>query len=389
MNESKIVALVGEQDQRPILILVNPHSGRGKSIKIFERHISKLLSSHGVKYDLFVTTNKLRVGPYLLSKSLEELIKYKAIMVIGGDGLLYETVNSIMTRQDWQQVIDIPVGVVPTGSGNGLAYTMINTSRLSVNCQTEAVKVCCEQIIHANRNPCDLVRLRYGKQTIWSFLSIGWGLLADIDIDSEWLRFIGEFRFTVYGLLRSMTSVAYKGLLSIKLPPLDSDDNETRELIEKLKSESCTKMNNFIHDGDENTQLDNKTDMNSEWIHFEDKFACLYAVHQSHVNSTTKFSPKSTFTDQLTYLTYIRGNLNIFQVIEFLLAIQDGSHERLPYVRVVPVQSFIFQPLQPSKVVVDGEVIPWTFEDGPISATVVPKTLNLAWSSNLNNEATT
>jgi diacylglycerol kinase family enzyme len=71
----------------------------------------------------------------------------------------------------------------------------------------------------------------------------------------------------------------------------------------------------------------------------------------------------------------------MYQAIEFLLSIEDGSHEKLSYVRVVPVRSFKFQPLQPSKVVVDGEVIPWTIDDGPISAEIVPRVLNIAWST--------
>jgi sphingosine kinase len=31
-------------------------------------------------------------------------------------------------------------------------------------------------------------------KTIYSFLSIGWGIMADVDIESERLRFLGEPR---------------------------------------------------------------------------------------------------------------------------------------------------------------------------------------------------
>uniref|UniRef100_A0A6G1S9F4 Sphingosine kinase 1 n=1 Tax=Aceria tosichella TaxID=561515 RepID=A0A6G1S9F4_9ACAR len=363
---------------QPILVLVNPHSGRGNSIKIFKKHVLAILNKHGIKHEVFVTTTDLRVRQYLLAKRLDELTKYRSIMVIAGDGLLYETVNAIMARDDWQRAIKIPIGAIPTGSGNGLAYTLLNSSQISVTSQTEAVRLCCEQVIRADRTPCDLVKVRYGKETIWSFLSIGWGLLADIDIDSEWLRFLGEFRFTVYGVLRSLTSVSYRGRLSFKLLPdnLD-DDEESLKAKERIRAESNSiRKSPLTTTTDHNEQLDTT----SEWIHIEDKFVCLYAVHQTYVNSATNFSPKSSLTDQLTYLTYIRGSLNIYQVIEFLLSIENGSHEKLPYVRVVPVQSFEFEPLQSSKVVVDGELIPWTLGDGPISATVVPKALNLAWS---------
>ena len=39
-------------------------------------------------------------------------------------------------------------------------------------------------------------------QNLLAFLSIGFGILADIDIESERLRSIGEARFTVYGIAK-------------------------------------------------------------------------------------------------------------------------------------------------------------------------------------------
>lgn len=39
-------------------------------------------------------------------------------------------------------------------------------------------------------------------QVAFSFLSFGWGLLADIDIESERLRMIGSPRFTIWSMAR-------------------------------------------------------------------------------------------------------------------------------------------------------------------------------------------
>lgn len=55
----------------------------------------------------------------------------------------------------------------------------------------------------------DLMRVKTEKKTIYSFLSIGWGLMADIDIESERLRMIGEFRFTLWALLRTLSIINY------------------------------------------------------------------------------------------------------------------------------------------------------------------------------------
>lgn len=42
------------------------------------------------------------------------------------------------------------------------------------------------------------------RQKIYSFLSVGWGLIADIDIESEGLRFIGGSRFVLWSIYRSI-----------------------------------------------------------------------------------------------------------------------------------------------------------------------------------------
>lgn len=49
----------------------------------------------------------------------------------------------------------------------------------------------------------DLIKVECPKKNpMYSFLSFGWGLMSDIDIESEKLRSIGEIRFTVWALWR-------------------------------------------------------------------------------------------------------------------------------------------------------------------------------------------
>lgn len=50
----------------------------------------------------------------------------------------------------------------------------------------------------------DLVKVQTEKESFFSFLSVGWGLMADIDIESERLRAIGEARFAVWGVIRAL-----------------------------------------------------------------------------------------------------------------------------------------------------------------------------------------
>lgn len=59
-------------------------------------------------------------------------------------------------------------------------------------------------VIHGRIVPMDLVKVETEKECFFSFLSVGWGLMADIDIESERLRAIGEARFAVWGVIRAL-----------------------------------------------------------------------------------------------------------------------------------------------------------------------------------------
>lgn len=69
-------------------------------------------------------------------------------------------------------------------------------------------------VIHGQIVPMDLVKVETEKECFFSFLSVGWGLMADIDIESERLRAIGEARFAVWGVIRALGKYKFvlKGL---------------------------------------------------------------------------------------------------------------------------------------------------------------------------------
>lgn len=59
-----------------------------------------------------------------------------------------------------------------------------------------------------------LITLPYHLQIMFSFLSVGWGLLADVDIESEPLRMLGGQRFTIWSVHRLIRLRTYKGRVS-------------------------------------------------------------------------------------------------------------------------------------------------------------------------------
>ena len=65
------------------------------------------------------------------------------VNLVSGDGLLHEVYNGIFEREDWRVTCKIPIGIIPAGSGNGLAYSIAwqNMESFKLNLVTK-VKLC-------------------------------------------------------------------------------------------------------------------------------------------------------------------------------------------------------------------------------------------------------
>lgn len=107
---------------RKFLILINPFSGSGKAPKIFKNQICPMLDKSGCDYDVITTCRRNGAFDYVLD--CPNLYDWDGIVVVSGDGLLFEVFNALMSRDDWEKAIKIPVGIIPGGSGNGLAATI-------------------------------------------------------------------------------------------------------------------------------------------------------------------------------------------------------------------------------------------------------------------------
>lgn len=119
---------------RRLLVMVNPASGPGKAGSIFKDYVHPLLVEAGINnITLFITTSKASTMDFILQQDLTNM--FDGIVVISGDGLIFEVVNGIMKRPDRLQVMSkIPLGIIPGGSGNGLAFSILHANGY-VSCQ--------------------------------------------------------------------------------------------------------------------------------------------------------------------------------------------------------------------------------------------------------------
>ena len=107
--------------------------------------------------------------------------------------------NGLFERGDG--ATSIPVGHIPAGSGNGLACSVLQRSK-----QPRSARAATLLTLKNSLRPLDLWEVRFGNRdesvpnkTV-SFLSFSWGLIADVDLESEKWRWMGALRFELYAV---------------------------------------------------------------------------------------------------------------------------------------------------------------------------------------------
>ncbi|XP_068141198.1 sphingosine kinase 1 [Drosophila tropicalis] len=224
----------GNSGEKQLLILLNPKSGSGKGRELFQKQVAPLLREAEAQYDLQITTHPNYAQEFVrTNKNLLE--RYSGIVVASGDGLFYEVLNGLMERMDWRRVCrELPLGIIPCGSGNGLAKSVAH--HCNEPYEPKPILHATLTCVAGKSTPMDVVRVELSRRdkhyVMYSFLSVGWGLIADIDIESERLRSIGAQRFTLWAIRRLITLRSYKGKLYYKLAKTEGKSTETKSSTE-------------------------------------------------------------------------------------------------------------------------------------------------------------
>ena len=100
------------------LIIINPNSGKRKSISVFKKYLKPSLELNLFRYEIKTTTHSGHAKQIIESI---DLLNFNAILVLGGDGTMHEVINGLLKRKD---KINLPIGNIPTGSGNSLLYDL-------------------------------------------------------------------------------------------------------------------------------------------------------------------------------------------------------------------------------------------------------------------------
>lgn len=217
-GDQDLVARVLEQayentkKQKRLLVLINPHGGPGKATSIYRKHGAPFFAAANCHTHVITTTHRYHAQE--IAKDLD-LSKYDAIVCCSGDGIPHEVMNGFAERPDAMTALaTMPICQFPCGSGNSLAMSLNGTGSPS----KAAVA-----IIKGSPMRVDLMQLSQENKTAVSFLSQTYGLVADCDLGTEDMRWMGGQRFAVGAVMRTLSATTYPCELYVKYAHVGND----------------------------------------------------------------------------------------------------------------------------------------------------------------------
>ncbi|XP_029992488.1 sphingosine kinase 2-like [Sphaeramia orbicularis] len=368
----------------------------------------------GVPHTLVITERQNHARELMREADLSQ---WDAIVIMSGDGLLFEVINGLLERSDWEEAIRTPLGILPGGSGNALAASVHHYSGASPVSSEELLISCGFLLCKGLVSHMDLVSIHLSSSPrLFSFLSLAWGFVADVDIESEKYRHVGAARFTVGTLVRLASLRVYKGRLAYLPATLvynnqeHSRNNKTlhynnqgstpcpASILCPSRDSSCqtavqNTFHNFCHSNNslkvrrtESVPSRTATKAQSgppdslllpldqpvprDWVVVqEEDFVLMLAMYQSHLAEDLLAAPDSTLDDGLIHLFYVKAGISRAALLRLFLAMEKGAHMATNCQHLVhmKVRALRLEPFSPKGIItVDGEVV----EYGPVQAEV-------------------
>ena len=225
--------------KRKILFFVNPVSGTGNSVRIWNK-AKAIFDQTDLAYDVIFTERVKHAYDTVLGLSIDQ---YDGIVNCSGDGILHEIVNGICHRKDRDIFLNrVVVGALPAGSANAFSKAITDYSG-----EDNRVETNCYLIVKGKSRKLDLQELELFDldKKVYSFLSLTYGIIADIDLESEVLRCCGMLRTTLWGVHRWLFLRKYYGCLYT----LPKDSQMNLDEIPSIK-ENLNDNNNFVKENE-------------------------------------------------------------------------------------------------------------------------------------------
>jgi sphingosine kinase len=343
------------QRRKRIKVLVNPFGGQGGAVKTYHKFIAPIFAAARCDLDVEKTTHN---GHGVEIAQELDIEAYDVVACCSGDGIPHEVWNGLGKRQDAARALHkVAVAQLPCGSGNAMSLNFNGTDDPSLAALA---------VVKGIRTPLDLSSVTQGDRRTLSFLSQAVGIVAETDLATEHLRWMGAARFTWGFLVRLINKTCYPADIAVKVeydnktavreayrtesskPPRSNDDDRTLPApdagLPRLKY------------GTANDPLP------SGWeLIPHDKLGNFYAGNIAYMSPDANFFPASLPADGCLDLIRIRGDIPRHTAIKTLLAIENHTFFDLEHVDYQKISAYRIIPKgqRDGYISIDGERVPF------------------------------
>lgn len=242
--EQKTDPITNKVYYKNLMVLVNPNSGSKSAESVYER-LSLLLSAHGARSDLMITKPGTWTEDLARTMEKEQLLSYDAVVVLSGDGTPHQFLNGVMKRDDIDFENDgITLHLVPVGSACALSENVCKMSKSVCSVENSLFLLCSFQRKKFHLKKHVFVNKEKEAKTIWGFMTAMYGFLSDVDIKSEFLRFMGQTRFDIYGAFQLTKKLAYTTKVIL---PEEEKEEEIPDPLVPIPNQGVLELNQEIY----------------------------------------------------------------------------------------------------------------------------------------------
>jgi len=325
------------QRNKRIKLLINPYGGAGKAAKLYTREIEPIFAAARCQVDVERTQYSGHAKE--IARNLD-VNAYDVLASASGDGLPHEVINGLAMKSNAAEALrKVAVVQLPCGTGNAMSWNLSGTGTPSVAALN---------IVKGVRTSLDLASVTQGGTRTLSFLSQSVAIVAESDLGTDNIRWMGDARFVVGFLVRLLGKTLYPCEIAVNTKIEDKQEIKRHYatlIAERKRSGADPNLTDPVPGaglpplryGTPNTPLD--TDAGWSPLTSYPNLGNFYCGNMSHMDQDHPFFPAALPSDGLLDLVTIDGDIGRLHSLKLLLAVENGTFFDIPCVNIRKVNA--------------------------------------------------
>ncbi|KAJ5519734.1 hypothetical protein N7463_000187 [Penicillium fimorum] len=337
-------------------VLVNPFGGKGTAASLYQRYAAPVFAAAKCQVD--VQNTEYRGHAIEIAENLD-IDAYDAVVCCSGDGLPYEVFNGLAKRPDARKALaQTAVALLPCGSGNGLTWNAFGTGSVSIAALA---------IVKGLRTPLDLVSISQKDSRTLSFLSQSFGIVAECDLGTENIRWMGAQRFTYGFLVRLMRQTIWPCDIAIKVEIGDKERIKEHYAAWRARPQDLDADSKRLEIAAESPALPElkygtvTDELPEGWeVISGETMGNFYAGNMAIMSKDTNMFPATLPDDGLMDVVTIDGTVSRGTALTMMTEIPSGRFFDMPDLHLRKASAFRLVPHQNEGYIsIDGERVPF------------------------------